>query len=48
MKVGAYLRGGAHEVFVVGLKGEIEIFGPRGKLEASTLGIVLALPAELF
>lgn len=48
MKVGAYLRGGAREVFVVGLKGEIEIFGPRGKLDASALGIALALPAELF
>jgi Uma2 family endonuclease len=48
MKVGAYLRGGAREVHVVGLKGEIEIFGPTGKRDASALGIVLTLPAELF
>jgi Uma2 family endonuclease len=48
MKVGAYLRGGAREVLVVGLKGEIEIFGPKGKRDASALGIALALPAELF
>jgi Uma2 family endonuclease len=48
MKVGAYLRGGAREVYVVGLKGEIEIFGPKGKRDSSALGIVLALPAELF
>jgi Uma2 family endonuclease len=48
MKIGAYLRGGAREVYVVGLKGEIEIFGPQGKRDASALGIVLALPAELF
>ena len=48
MKVGAYLRGGAHEVYVVGLKGEIEIFGPKGKRDSSALGIVLALPADLF
>ena len=47
-KIGAYLRGGAREVFVVGLKGEIEIFGPQGKRDASALGIALALPAELF
>jgi Uma2 family endonuclease len=48
MKVGAYLRGGAREAIVVGLKGEIELFGPGGKLEASALGIRLELPAELF
>lgn len=48
MKIGAYLRGGAREVIVVGLKGEIEIFGPRGKRETSALGIALALPPELF
>jgi Uma2 family endonuclease len=48
MKVGAYLRGGAREVIAVGLKGEIEIFGPQGKRETSALGISLALPAELF
>jgi Uma2 family endonuclease len=48
MKVGAYLRGGAREVIVVGLKGEVEYFGPDGKREASALGIRLALPPELF
>ena len=48
MKVGAYLRGGAREAIVVGLKGEVEFFGPGGRLEASTLGIRLELPGELF
>jgi Uma2 family endonuclease len=48
MKVGAYLRGGAREAIVVGLKGEVEFFGPGGKLETSALGIRLELPAELF
>jgi hypothetical protein len=48
MKVSAYLRGGAREAIVVGLKGQVEFFGPKGKLEASALGIRLELPAELF
>lgn len=48
MKVGAYLRGGAREAIVVGLKGEVEYFGPGGRLEASALGIRLELPAALF
>jgi Uma2 family endonuclease len=48
MKVGAYLRGGAREAIVVGLKGQVEFFGPEGKLEASALGIRLELPADLF
>ena len=48
MKVAAYLRGGAREVIVVGLKGEVELFGPEGKRESSSLGITLALPPELF
>jgi Uma2 family endonuclease len=48
MKVGAYLRGGAREVIVVGLKGEVQFFGPEGKRKSSALGISLALPAELF
>ena len=48
MKIGAYLRGGASEVIVVGLSGEIEIFGPQGKRDASALGISLSLPPELF
>lgn len=48
MKVGAYLRGGAREVIVVGLKGEVEYFGPDGKRESSALGIGLELPPGLF
>jgi len=48
MKAGAYLRGGAREVIVVGLRGELEFFGPDGRREASALGISLALPPELF
>jgi Uma2 family endonuclease len=48
MKTAAYLRGGAKEVIVVGLKGEIELFGAEGKRAASALGIVLSLPASLF
>ena len=48
MKAGAYLRGGAREVIVVGLKGEIEWLGPEGKRESSAFGIWLSLPPELF
>ncbi len=48
MKIGAYLRGGAREVILVGLKGEIELFGPQGRREASALGITLDLPPDLF
>ena len=48
MKAGAYLRGGAREVIAVGLKGEIEFFGPEGKRESSALSISLSLPAVLF
>jgi len=48
MKIGAYLRGGAREVIVVGRKGEVEYFGAEGKREASALGLRLELPAELF
>jgi Uma2 family endonuclease len=48
MKVHAYLRGGAREAIVVGLKGEIEFFGPQGKLESSALGLRLELSPELF
>jgi Uma2 family endonuclease len=48
MKTGAYLRGGAREVIVVGRKGEVEYFGAEGKREASALGMLLELPAELF
>ena len=48
MKTGAYLRAGAREVIVVGLKGEIEFFGTEGKRAGSALGITLDLPATLF
>jgi hypothetical protein len=48
MKVNAYLRGGAREVLVVGLRGEVEIFGAEGKRSASALGINLRLPVSLF
>jgi Uma2 family endonuclease len=48
MKAGAYLRAGAKEVVVVGLRGEIEFFGPEGKRTQSALSIALDLPASLF
>jgi Uma2 family endonuclease len=48
MKSAAYLRGGATEVIVVGLKGETEFFGAEGERAASALGITLDLPASLF
>jgi Uma2 family endonuclease len=48
MKTTAYLRGGAREVIVVGLKGEVEFFGPEGRRETSALGIRLELPPEMF
>lgn len=48
MKIAAYLRGGAREAIVVGLKGEVEIYGPQGRRETSALGISLTLPSELF
>ena len=38
MKTNAYLRGGAREVIVVGLRGEVEFFGTEGKRLASALG----------
>jgi Uma2 family endonuclease len=46
MKAAAYLRGGAREAIVVGLKGEVEFFGPEGKRESTAL--VLELPGDLF
>jgi Uma2 family endonuclease len=48
MKAGTYLRGGAREVIVVGLRGELEFFGAEDRREASALGLALALPPELF
>jgi hypothetical protein len=48
MKTGAYLRAGAKEVIIVGLHGEIELFGPEGKRAQSALSIVLDLPPSLF
>jgi Uma2 family endonuclease len=48
MRTGAYLRGGACEVIVVGLKGEIAYFGAEGRREASALGLRRQLPSDLF
>jgi len=48
MKSGAYLRAGAKEVIVVGLRGEVEFLGSEGKRSASALGVILELPSELF
>ena len=48
MKTNAYLRGGAREVIVVGLRGEVAFFGNEGKWATSALGISLALPGKLF
>jgi Uma2 family endonuclease len=47
MKKGAYLRGGAREVIVVGVSGEVEFFGPEGKRMTSALGFTLHLPREV-
>lgn len=48
MKSGAYLRAGAKEVIVVGLRGEVEFLGLEGKRSASALGVLLELAPELF
>ena len=48
MKTGASLRGGAREIIVVGLQGEIEFIGLEGKRSQSGLGIALDLPLSLF
>ena len=48
MKTNAYLRGGAREVIVVGLRGEVEFLGSEGRRATSALGIQLTLPIELF
>jgi Uma2 family endonuclease len=48
MKSAAYLRAGAKEVIVVGLKGEVEFHGTEGRRVSSVLDIVLDLPASLF
>ena len=48
MKSGAYLRAGAKEVIVVGLRGEVEYRGLEGKRSASVLGVVVELASELF
>ena len=48
MKVAACLRGGAREAIVVGLKGEIQRFGPKCKRKRSVLGVVLKLAPGLF
>ena len=43
-KVAAYLAAGAVEVWLVGEDGDIEMFAASGPIEASSLGIALALP----
>ncbi|HZR03258.1 MAG TPA: Uma2 family endonuclease [Burkholderiales bacterium] len=48
MKTAAYLRGGAREVIVIGLGGEVDFFDTEGKRATSALGIRLDLPATLF
>jgi Uma2 family endonuclease len=48
MKTNAYLRGGAREVIVIGLRGEIEFFGNEGQRATSALGIHLILARDLF
>jgi Uma2 family endonuclease len=48
MKTNAYLRGGAREVIVIGLRGEIEFFGNEGQRPASALGVHLILARDLF
>jgi hypothetical protein len=42
------VRSGAREVIVVGLKGEVENYGPEGLRSSSALGIALALAAAPF
>jgi Uma2 family endonuclease len=48
MKAGAYLRGGAREVVVVGLQGQIEYLGPEGARLESVFGLSLCLDRTLF
>jgi Uma2 family endonuclease len=48
MKAAAYLRGGAKEVIVVGLTGEVAFVTLDGRRDASALGIELKLPSSLF
>jgi len=48
MKAGAYLRGGAREVIVVGLRGEIQFLGPEGERAESVFGLRLDLDPALF
>jgi hypothetical protein len=46
--VEAYLRGGAREVMIVGMQGNVDFFSPEGQRARSALGVVLDLPRELF
>lgn len=48
MKAGAYLRGGAREVIVIGVRGEIEVLGAEGMRASSVLGSALQLDPALF
>lgn len=43
-KTAAYFAAGAVEVWLVAEDGTLEMYGARGRIEASTLGISLALP----
>jgi Uma2 family endonuclease len=43
MKKAAYLRADAREVIVVGVKGDVELFGHEGKRETSALGLKLSV-----
>jgi Uma2 family endonuclease len=47
-KVEAYLRGGAREVMIIGMQGNVDFFGPEGRRAQSALGVVLNLPREAF
>ena len=48
MKTAAYLDSGAREVVIVGIRGEVDYFGPEGKRDASAFGLHINLPPELF
>ncbi|MEO8629887.1 MAG: Uma2 family endonuclease [Betaproteobacteria bacterium] len=48
MKANAYLRGGAREVIIVSLRGEVDYLGSEGKRTASALGIRVSFPSALF
>jgi Uma2 family endonuclease len=47
-RVNAYLEGGAHEVIVVGQRGELQFCGAKGVLPTSAFGITLTLEPMYF